>query len=1277
MLATLGLSGVGLVGCEAPISPTPTPGTDADQGATDASTASDSTTGSDVLKLDLGSADTAVACPGPAGCPCSENEDCFSGFCLETQTTRQCAQPCTLSCPDGFACRSVSISSSDVVTMCVPRWGRLCDPCLASTDCQSPGLNGATCVRYGDAGSFCGSGCSADADCPTGYVCKASESAEGGLSLQCRLSEEAGTPAVCPCSQRAADKGLQTVCATVYGEGSAVMARCKGVRQCGPGGLSACSAKPSEEVCDGEDNDCDGEVDNGSCDDGLGCTQDVCDGKGSCSHLPLSGLGCDADGSMCTEGDACVSGVCEAGSPKLCDDGNPCTLDGCDPAKGCTQTPDNGKPCDDGIACTTSDTCQSGVCKGGPALTCPSKGPCESATCDGIAGKCVSQYSPAGSPCDDGSSCTVDDKCNNSGDCVGGPKPCSDGNPCTADACDPNKGCVSVPFGGPCDDGEPCTVNDFCEAGSCKAGQQGCNCQSDADCAVLEDGDLCNGTLYCDKASGPFLCKVKPDSIPVCPQPASVCQLATCAPATGICGLVATKEGEGCNADDSLCTIGDQCASGSCVAGSALPCDDNNPCTADSCSPSAGCVYQPAPGNCTDNNACTESDTCSSGVCVGTPRVCDDAKPCTDDACDPGTGCIAPDAPDQTLCSPDGKLWCESGACVVKNLCGNGVIDTDVGETCDDSNKLSWDGCSDKCVSECWSLDFNGKGDVVTLPQFVALPTADTITAELWLRFVQAPLGPATVLSSDCMDVTWVDNNLRVETFANCTGLGSGVQVDVPIGPAPTLWSHLAVQTNNAGSVQVFLNGQPLTVPAVTPVSNITAAHGTAIGARVVAGSGQTQHAPIRATELRVSNLWRYSEAFVPAYRWQADGNTVALWHALEGTGTTSAAAVASNAQNALLTGAIWVADAPQCPTPSPCGNSKLDRAEVCDDGNAANGDGCSAACHLEPMPSCRHLGALFPYLKAGLYEIDPDGPTGPVAKVTLWCAAEANGELRWTLAGNFYDSAGDDMPNETKYVVSGWQQDGLGIGDVQKFTTGLGRPLQPSGSGQESGAVSLAFVEAMTKVAGVHNMRFCFVNKSGADPDASKGDDVLYCRDSTAPSNSNGWLGVVTGTGVANPKLAPYQNIALAFTFGRLAGLAGTADGYSPSLYQYGAPGHCIPRSPSTVLPQDDNTFGGSSIPGICEHNTSNFPIWAGVWHAFSYGMSFKPWAKDDSELSAGTISSQDGSPLRPNPGDKTWGFRLYVGGNLCGNGELEPGESCDDGNTLGGDTCPANCAQ
>jgi len=59
--------------------------------------------------------------------------------------------------------------------------------------------------------------------------------------------------------------------------------------------------------------------------------------------------------------DACVSG----GAPIVCNDGDVCTTDTCNPATGCVFT-DNTAPCDDGDACTSGDACVTGVCSGTP-----------------------------------------------------------------------------------------------------------------------------------------------------------------------------------------------------------------------------------------------------------------------------------------------------------------------------------------------------------------------------------------------------------------------------------------------------------------------------------------------------------------------------------------------------------------------------------------------------------------------------------------------------------------------------------------------------------------------------------------------------------------------------------------------------------------------------------------------------------------------------------------------------------------------------------------------
>jgi len=81
----------------------------------------------------------------------------------------------------------------------------------------------------------------------------------------------------------------------------------------------AADAGPCEvagaESCNGLDDDCDGQVDEGSCDDGNVCTVDACQG-GACGHAWADG-DCD-DGQACTWGESCAKGICQL-APALVD----------------------------------------------------------------------------------------------------------------------------------------------------------------------------------------------------------------------------------------------------------------------------------------------------------------------------------------------------------------------------------------------------------------------------------------------------------------------------------------------------------------------------------------------------------------------------------------------------------------------------------------------------------------------------------------------------------------------------------------------------------------------------------------------------------------------------------------------------------------------------------------------------------------------------------------------------------------------------------------------
>jgi len=78
------------------------------------------------------------------------------------------------------------------------------------------------------------------------------------------------------------------------------------------------------------------------CDDGNGCTGQVCDPAGSsspggCVYTSLTGTACD-DGNACSGPDQCMDGFC-AGATLTCDDGNQCTGDECLQPDGCTHPP--------------------------------------------------------------------------------------------------------------------------------------------------------------------------------------------------------------------------------------------------------------------------------------------------------------------------------------------------------------------------------------------------------------------------------------------------------------------------------------------------------------------------------------------------------------------------------------------------------------------------------------------------------------------------------------------------------------------------------------------------------------------------------------------------------------------------------------------------------------------------------------------------------------------------------------------------------------------------
>ncbi|MET0339659.1 MAG: PQQ-binding-like beta-propeller repeat protein [Polyangiales bacterium] len=75
-----------------------------------------------------------------------------------------------------------------------------------------------------------------------------------------------------------------------------------------------------------------------------------------------------SNGNLCDGEEVCKQGTCEPGTPKVCDDGDACTADRCDPVKGCKAVVAPGLPCGAGGVCDEAGSCQ--TCSEEPASAC-------------------------------------------------------------------------------------------------------------------------------------------------------------------------------------------------------------------------------------------------------------------------------------------------------------------------------------------------------------------------------------------------------------------------------------------------------------------------------------------------------------------------------------------------------------------------------------------------------------------------------------------------------------------------------------------------------------------------------------------------------------------------------------------------------------------------------------------------------------------------------------------------------------------------------------------
>src|SRR5262249_16118833 len=297
------------------------------------------------------------------------------------------------------------------------------------------------------------------------------------------------------------------------------------------------------------------------------------------------------DGNLCTQSGACLGGSCIGSNPIVCTAQDQCHVIGtCDPAAGvCSNpAPPDRTPRNHRSARTPTATRQAGTCARANPVVCAPPDQChEAGVCDPATGTCTFAPKVDGTSCNDGNACTQSDTCQ-AGVCTGAnPVTCTALDQChDAGTCDPATGTCSNPSkadGTTCNDGNACTqTSTYQPAADTRAHPDTRRALHHSHTPAAAVSAACTTPPHAAATPFPYATPFPPSD----PCQAGVCTGAnpvtctaldqchdagTCDPATGTCSNPSKADGTTCS-DGNACTQSDTCQAGACVGANPVVC---------------------------------------------------------------------------------------------------------------------------------------------------------------------------------------------------------------------------------------------------------------------------------------------------------------------------------------------------------------------------------------------------------------------------------------------------------------------------------------------------------------------------------------------------------------------------------------------------------------------------------------------------------------------------------------------------------------------------------